>query len=73
MSDARARFVEAMRPLWIDHRGVCQCLGVEPYKCLVQIAVEAFADAECRGLCSTESSHHATCRAALVKEVMGDE
>lgn len=81
-SDARARFVEAMREIRKAAIGACVPLKLE-----VRAAVEAFADAECGGVYreypdyahggTTESGAswskpHSRCRTALLKEVFGE-
>ena len=71
-SDPRARFVEAMRGIhWPCHYPGCElCKDM-------RTAVEAFADEACRWQCrgqdiNTAAHDHATCRAALFKEVFGE-
>lgn len=75
---ARARFVEAMRRLdGTIHAAMNLKFQDEAYEDMRQ-AVEAFADAECNWddpepqIRSCLSGGHAACRAALLKEVMGE-
>lgn len=66
----RERFVEAMRPIYEQHAEICHCLGVAPYKCLVELAIEGFADMECQaeGYLGHSVPGECICRASLLRD-----